>query len=262
MRKSVLLGLVILAAVSGVSCDWHRDHMTPVAMSDSADLTPAETFACVSCRVWTTRAGGYYYGLIVGHYEFDPNIPALQTYDYAYDASKGGALAINGRTIGYSLNKRLRALNAFGEMEEIILTDREAEIVTPPTSGVVDARRIWNEVVLPRLYRFEGKTSSGRPVGHWTCCDRLGRKAYEGDFVNGLRDGKWTYYYPSGTTRAEIRFSGGKRNGKWTRLSESGAVEESLTWKNDVPVERAATWRSLGQYGTVRPDGTQEGGGS
>lgn len=167
---------------------------------------------------------------------------------------KGGELLVNGCQIDYSSDSRLLALDPFGDMQEIKLTESEAEIVRGS-----DGERIWNEVVLPRFYRIEGKERDGKRVGHWIFSDHQSRKAYEGDYHNGLRDGKWVYFFPSGALRAEIHFTKGKRNGKWIYFSEDGAVKDYLTWKDNVPVERPARQNGLNIRRCIAPDGTSQG---
>jgi hypothetical protein len=162
-------------------------------------------------------------------------------------------LIVNGTPIRYSNEKRILALNPYGEMQEIILSEAEAQIVAS------DSERIWESVVLPRLYQFRGQSENGRRVGTWTCLDMDGRKAYEGDYLDGKRDGEWTYFFPSGAIRAIIHYQGGKRHGKWTYFTENGAEELVLTWNKNTPVERAARQAGF-DYEEVRyPNGNSEG---
>jgi hypothetical protein len=188
----------------------------------------------------------------IGHADFDPNTPAL-TCIYSYNINKGGALLVNGQRIRYSATKRLLALGPFGEMVEVQLTDVEAGIV-----AAADAGKIWETVVLPRLYRFKGELQDNKRIGHWVCCDAEGRKAWEGDYASGLRDGEWVYFYPSGTVKAQIGYVKGKRNGKWSYFSLDGALQDSLTWKDDVPLEHPATTKGFEFTETVYPRGNSE----
>jgi hypothetical protein len=194
----------------------------------------------VECRVSTDHYDDYYYGMVMGYVDFDPNLPEHPcTFTEHYDMDQGGQLSVNGKAVELSPEKWLLALNPFGQMEEIILSQAEQKLAC---SG--DANRIWNEVVLKRLYRRQGKTDAGRPVGHWTYSDNNGKLAYEGSYKQGDRDGKWTYYYPDGTVRAKISYTQGKLDGDSTYFDDQGALKKTIQWKNDYPV--GETVRQIG----------------
>jgi hypothetical protein len=192
----------------------------------------------MTCRLWETESDDYYYAIIFGHAHFEPFMPTL-TYAFNYDKDRGGELVVNGKVVEYSHEKRILALDPFGELQEITLSEADMKIV-----GTHQCDQIWESIVLQRLYQFTGRTNNGKRVGPWTCSDMDGNKAYEGDFLEDRRDGKWTYYYRSGGVRAILHYQNGTRHGKWTYFGEDGAQTDVLTWNNDIPLER-----SVGHYG-------------
>ncbi len=209
----------------------------------------------VECAVWKDHYKDYYYAIAVGYVDFDPNLQErLCSLTYNYDMNEGGKLTINGKIVGFSQNKRLLALNPFGRMEEIVLSPAEQKIAC---SG--DAERIWNQVVLKRLYRRQGKADARSPVGHWTYSDIKDRLAYEGSYHNGKRDGKWTYYHENGRVRAEIRYKQGELDGECKYFNDRGELKKTVKWKNDRPVDQ--TVRQIGlDTREVRTPTTTSGG--
>jgi hypothetical protein len=166
-----------------------------------------------------------------------------------------GNLIVNRSPVTYANANRVLALNPFGEMQEIVLSEAETQVVVTE-----NCKKIWESVIVPRLYQFKGESDNGKRIGTWACLDMDGKKAYEGDYVNGQRDGKWTYFYPSGGVRAIIHYRNGERHGKWTYFAKDGAQESVLTWDKDFPVERAARQASMAYYGIRHPNGEIEGG--
>ncbi len=226
----------------------------PTSESVGSSVLPGRPFKHLACRVWKAHDGRLYYALAVGYEDFEPTQPSLSCR-FTYDIKWGGDLVVDGRQILPSPDRRLLALNPFGQREEILLTAPEAEIV-----GTGNAAQIWTEVVLPRLHRFEGGTTDGVRSGKWVYFDKAGVRAYEGAYREGKRDGEWVYHFPSGKVRAKISYRDGKRHGAWTRYDEQGGVTDLLTWKDDVPVERPARQVGLGSFEVIHPDGRIQGG--
>jgi hypothetical protein len=254
LRALVAVTLVSLVAV-GVNHSlvrWRIRHRQPskefVARSDR----PEAVFQHTACLNWKTDADDHFYGIAVGHVDFDPIMPDL-TYEHSYSLEDGGKLIVNGTPIEYSPEKRILALNPFGQMEEITLSESEAQVVA------TDSKRIWESVVVPRLYQFQGLLDNGRRNGTWICLDKSGKKAFEGDYADGKRGGQWTYFYPSGEVRAIIHYQNGMRQGKWTYFARDGAQESVLTWNKDIPVERSARQVGLDFEEVVYPDGRRIG---
>ena len=241
---------VVLTAF--VACSGPCSSEGPCSEGGGSSFDPERVFQHIGCKVWKTDAEELYYSLAVGHDAFEPVVPAL-TYRYSYDINQGGKLFIDGKEILRSKEKKLLAVNPFGKMEELLLNDAEAAVV-----NVGDAVRIWTEVVVPRLYHFQGRSENGKRVGSWTCSDKAGVLAYEGAYVEGLRDGEWIYRYPSGKVRAKINYRIGKRHRSWTYFDEAGTLTDSLTWKEDVPVERPAQHSGLGYSTMIHPDGSSQ----
>jgi hypothetical protein len=256
LLASALAGLAALAVTGaglGIWC-WSGLHRSPSSEGGGSSYVREREPQNIGCRIWRTSSGELFYAIAVAHSDFEPILPAFR-YSYSFNINKGGLLTINGETVKWSRKKRLLALGPFGKMREIALSDAEAALVA---SG--DEKKIWESVVLKRLYQVEGKSSrGGERVGHWVCSDAAGKKAYEGAYTNGRRDGEWVYYYPSGSVRARIRYANGIRNGKWTWYDQKGLSIETLTWKNDVPVERPARQGGLGNTWTISPNGNSAG---
>ena len=141
-------------------------------------------------------------------------------------------------------------MNPFGKMVEVSLTHDEEEIVA---SGV--SEKVWEEVVLKKLYRPEGERRNGSRAGHWTFCDSSGKKAYEGDYLQGQRDGKWIYYYEIGKTRAELMYKQGELNGQCRYYDYEGKCIDSVSWKGDHPVDR-----TVQEVGLARTEARGPGG--
>jgi hypothetical protein len=175
-----------------------------------------------------------YYAIVEGAVDFDPNLHPISG-SYTLGGDDGGRVKIDGRRIEYSPEKRLLALNPFGEMEEIDLSPAEHDIVRSQ-----NADAIW-KVALKRLYRRTGKSEDSVPVGHWTYSDTKGNLAYEGSYKNGRRDGKWTYYYRNGQRRVEINYRQGRIDGDYSYFNTQGALEKTVQWKNDKPIDQTVS---------------------
>lgn len=247
-----LIGLLVASLIGVPSWlyfkQWSIYNRQPDRECASSGYNPEGVFHHTACRVWKTHTDELYYALIVGHCEFEPIIPSF-TFQRTYSMDDGARLSVNGTPVGYSHPKRLLALNPFGEMQEIELSEGEAQIVSS-----VKVNEIWESIVLRRLYEFKGTLKEGKRFGTWSCFDKAGNKAYVGDYIEDLRDGQWTYYYPSGQVRAVINYHKGARHGKWTTMNENGA-QSVLTWNNDIPVERSASYSTLGRSRVCHPNG-------
>ena len=254
MRVAISVGILALAVIGSIQgySHWRKEYRQPCSVGNGQSIKPDRAFSYISCRTWKTGSEELFYAISVGYVDFEPIMPIL-SFTYSYDIHKGGELIVNGSTIQHTSAKRLLALNPFGEMQEITLTAQEAQTVA---SG--NEEKIWESVVLKRLYRFSGNTENGKRVGRWECSDVKGRRAYQGEYLDGRRHGKWTYYYPSGTIRAEIEYTNGKRNGKWVYFSDDGKQTDFLTWNNDVPVERPVRQAGLGHAGVITPNGNSQ----
>jgi hypothetical protein len=206
--------------------------------------------------MWCNENGRLYYAIAIGYVDFDPNLPRFN-FKYTYDIDKGGELIVNGTSVPPSRSKRLLALNPFGEMEEVSLSPPDEDLVV-----LGDETRIWNDVVLKRLYRCDGRAEGGVLVGHWTYADADGRKAYEGSYSNGKRDGLWTYFYRNGNIRAEMSYKGGELDGQCKYFDANGKPTETVSWKHDFPVEHPVTEVGLGRSETRNPDRTSTASGS
>ena len=229
---------------------------SPRSLSGGSGFDGSRTeYQRIECLVWKDHYNECYYAIAEGYVDFDPNlIGNVCSYTFTYDIHEGGKLKINGRLIEHSQNKRLLALNAFGQMEEITLSSTEQKVVCSS-----DADQIWNRVVLKRLYKREGKTDASGLVGHWTYCDNNGKLAYEGSYQNGKRDGKWIYYYQSGKVRAEIAYAQGKLDGECKYFDDQGELKTTVKWRNDYPVGQTVRQAGL-DYREVRTPTTISGG--
>lgn len=254
------LGVIAVSAVVSVSLAvavvlgdycWKKENRQPCAMYTYSGGEHDGPFHRIGCVVWRTGNDDLFYAAVIGYTDFEPTIPSFE-YKHSYDIQAGGELFIDGKRIDYSPKKRLLALNPFGRMQEIVLSNSESQVVVS-----ADGEQIWRKVILKRLYRFNGDEKNGKRVGHWVCSDSAGKKAYEGEYVDGNRDGKWVYFYPSGTTRAEIHYANGKRHGKWSYFSEDGELTDFLTWNNNTPVEHPASQVGLGHSEVRVPDGSR-----
>ncbi len=253
----VFVGIGILSLVAvGLNygfASWRKHYRQPNGNYVSVSHKSDAIFQHIGYEMWKTESGDFFYAIAAGNVDFEPITPCFD-YQYTYRMSDGGHLVINGTPVEYSPAKRILALNPFGELQEIILTEAEMKILESR-----DSVRIWESVILPRLYQFQGHSKNGKRIGSWTCFDRVGRKAYEGEYLDGKRDGKWTYYYLSGGIRAIIHYRNGVRHGQWTYFGEDGVQTDVLTWDNNNPVERAARQAGL-NYAEVRyPNGRIDG---
>ena len=198
-------------------------------------------YRCIECEVWRDHYKDYYYAISLACADFDPNLEEAHcSSTYQYDMDKGGKLTINGKAMEFSYEKRLLALGPFGRMEEIVLSPAEQKVACS-----ADAHRIWNEIVLKRLYKRQGKTKAGVPIGYWTYSDIDGRLAYEGSYENGERDGKWCYYYPDGKIRAEVVYRLGEMDGRWRYFDDQGRLKKIVEWKNHHPVGQSVRQAGL-----------------
>jgi len=252
-RRYLIIGGTAVAVVCAVaicwemSAAWQHRHLPSQAWK-SNQFNQEETFQHLACRTWKTESGERFYAIAVGYCDFEPVIPTLN-YEDAWNVKDGGQLLVNGNRIEYSARKRLLALDPFGQMVELQLSDAEAEIV-----WAGNAAEVWYKVVVPRLYSFSGSMKGEKRDGHWISRDHEGRMAYEGDYFEGLRTGRWLYYRKDGALRAELNYSGGRRDGKWTYYSVDGQVQEVLTWRKDVPVDRPVSQAGIGHADVVFPD--------
>lgn len=259
MKKKILLfALISLVPLLGTTAillrfysEWSRNSRGPY--SETSGSSSDQYYNHIATRVWKSEDGKLYYAIAVGYMDFEPIIPEF-TYSYTHGGRIGGRLIVNGSEVKASHANRLLALNPFGEMQEIILTDSEAEIACSRNS-----LEIWNKVVLPRLYRFRGAFKNGQRTGRWVCCELNGRKAFEGEYLEGKRHGLWVYYYHSGAIRSEIEYVASKRHGKWKSYLEDGSQTDLLTWNYDIPVERPASQAGLGHADTIYPNGNSRG---
>jgi len=262
MRRRYMVLVAVGVVVAGVGV-WlgcsamDKYYRQPCWEGGSQSFESDRVFQNIDCKVWKAASGELFYAVAFGHDDFEPILPDAFNYKYISDSKEGSSLLINGKRVAYSEDRRLLALDPFGEMQELVLTNTETDIVA---TGA--ALAIWQQVVLPRLYSFTGETSGGKRIGHWLCFDKQGRKAYEGEYLDGRRDGKWLYYAGSGKVRAELHYSKGRRDGKWVYYTSDGRVACTLTWHDNIPVERAAKQIGLGHVTVVRPDGTSSGVGT
>src|SRR5208283_4080704 len=135
---------------------WHNEHRTPSSQGGSSGFHRDKNFQNIEFLVWKTGAGHIYYAISIGYDDFDPNIPTIG-YKYSWNMDNGGNLEVNGRRIDFSPDCPLLALDPFGEMVEITLTEIEAEILKRHNGD-----RVWTEVVLPRLYSIKGEERDGK----------------------------------------------------------------------------------------------------
>jgi len=255
VRRRIVV-LTALIAVAGVAAcgaihawlQYRRDARTPCSVHVKGGSIDGE-FPRIQCRLWATGRGELFYGIVTGRTEFDPNQPSVD-YAYSWSLGKGGTLEVNGRPVAYSGRKRLLVLNAFGEMEEITLSEEEAE-----TAISADASAVWTDIILKRVYQWTGELVDGRPNGHCTYADQSGRKAYEGDYLQGNRHGTWVYYRQDGTVRAELTYHHGRRDGVWHYFDSQGKHSKTVTWKDDQPLDTAVSDAGMGYYRVARPGG-------
>lgn len=251
-RMAIPFTLGLAALVIYGYIDWQKEYRRPSKMGGGDSYSRDREYQRYECKVWTTASDELYYAVCAGYNDFEPTVPSVR-FEYRYDIDVGGTLSVNGSAVPYyaGSEKRLLAADPFGTMQEITLADREADLVA---SG--NAESIWEEVVLRRLHRQTGKMEDGQRVGDWIFRSISGATAVEGSYVDGKRDGQWTYYYPSGTVRARIEYVDGRRHGKWRHYSDEGRETETLTWKNDIPVDRPVTQIGfLGHIDKLLPNG-------
>lgn len=255
MNKTFLIIFIVIIAIGLIVIKLKevgsdaKENRQPNSQSGGQSFEQARVHQHIGCKVWKTKTKELFYAISMGYGSFEPMLPSFN-FTYSYDTEKGGSLFINGKPILYSNEKRLLALNSFGKMEEIALSNSEEQIVT---AG--DAVNIWNKIVLKRLYKFKGEKKTKKRIGLWTCFDSIGRKSYEGNYVNGKRNGTWSYYYASGIIRAKINYTDGIRNGKWTFFTEEGKVNGSSIWKNNFPTKKPAIQTGLGHKYILYPNG-------
>jgi hypothetical protein len=241
--------LMVIAALFAVLCSIvtvvmqrnERYWRSPCSLSGgpSYDLARYE-YQHIDCAVSRDHRNGYYYGVVAGYVDFDPNLEQTRlSYSSTYGGNEGGILKVGDKIIEYSTDKRLLTVNPFGKMEEVVLSSAEQKVACS-----ADGERIWNQIVLKRLYRRQGKTEVGVPVGHWTYSDVRGKLAYEGSYKRGKRDGKWTYYHEDGKVRAEVVYTQGTLDGECRYFDNQGNLKKTVKWKNGYPVDQ--TVRQLG----------------
>lgn len=201
--RSLMIFVTIFAICCSISTFIIQRHnrylRSPSSRSFSTDYSHGREYQWIDCVTCLDHNKDVYYAVVEGTVDFDPN---LQNIGYSFhDREKEGVLEIDNKIIEYSPKKRLLALNPFGEMEEIVLSPTEQEIVR--YCQHID--RIW-DIALQHLYRRKGVKENGVPVGHWCYYDNKGNLAYEGSYRNGKRDGKWKYYHENGRVRCEINY--------------------------------------------------------
>jgi hypothetical protein len=209
----------------------------------------------IDCVVSRDHYKDYYYGAVVGYVDFDANLEETHwSYSSTYGGNEGGILKVNDKIVEYSTDKRLLTVNPFGKVEEVVLSPAEQKVACS-----ADGERIWNQIVLKRLYKRQGKTEAGVPVGHWIYSDAKSRLAYEGSYKHGKRDGKWTYYHEDGSTRAEMVYSRGELDGECRYFDNQGNLKKTVKWKNGYPVDQTVRQIGIGCQEVRTPMTTSEG---
>jgi hypothetical protein len=254
MVRPRFLAALLLTALSACFLEDPNLKIGPSSEGGGSAQHPNRRFQRVALKVWKTDGGKLFYSLILGNSDFEPVLPTF-TYQYSWNMKSGGTLTLNGAPVKPSPADRMLALNPFGELEELLLSPAEAAIVSKG-----DATETWNKVAVPRLYRFSGGLAEDAPDGPGICADAKGLKAYEGSVKGGKRDGEWTYYGRDGAVRAKLHYRDGKRDGLWIWYGPAGKETDRLTWKENVPVEHAATQQGLGYWERIEPNGSSQGG--
>ena len=261
LRSLMILMLLSCIAMSWVGIELRKareQRELPQWMGGGQSSLPDREYRNIDCLVWRDGNHCLYYAICMGYVDFDPNLPLPPFQCQLTSGEDVGEVVINGKRIDSSHRGRLLALNPFGRMVEISLSPHEEKLVASD-----DVDQIWKDVVLKRLYRREGRVENGRPVGHWTYGDSSGRKGYEGRYLQGKRDGKCTYYHENGRVRAEFVYKRGKLHGQCKYYSGEGRLTDSISWKDDYPIDRTVRQTGLAHSEVRNPgrtsvDGTVE----
>src|SRR5260370_38123825 len=116
------LGSLITVGLIHGFVTWRIHHRQPSKETVGKSYTPQNVFEHTACKIWTTDDNEFFYAIAVGHVDFEPIMPDLD-YEYTYSMKCGGNLIVDGAPIEYSPSKRILALNPFGEMQEIVLSE-------------------------------------------------------------------------------------------------------------------------------------------
>jgi hypothetical protein len=255
--RSLLLLMLATCIVMSFVAVARKEREKPCSMGGGQSSRPDHEYPNIECLVWCDGNGRPYYAIALGYADFDPNLPVpLPSFRYTYTQEKGGQLLIDGKEIELFHRRHLLALDPFGRMVELALSPSEETLV-----AAGDPERVWEDVVLKRLYRREGRRQHGVLVGHWTYRDAEGRKAYEGTYAQGKRDGKWTYYYQSGRLRAEMMYKQGKLDGECKYYAADGTLKDTVRWRDDRPLDRTVRQVGLQRVETRGPGGSRVSSG-
>jgi hypothetical protein len=227
---------------------------SPSVMGNGYSFRRDREYQHIECQLWRDTNQRFYYGICIGYVSCDPSLPVrLPTYEFKHPG-KDGELLIDGKKIERSQARRLLVLDPFGKMVEIPLSPEEEQMLKSARDNKRYEEVLWEEIVLKRLYRREGRVEDGKLAGHWIYSDSDGKKAYEGTYVRGRRDGTWTYYRENGKLRAQMSYRNGDLQGECKYFDAKGELTDTISWDNDDPVDRTVKQTGLG-HSEVRGPG-------
>lgn len=194
--------------------------------------------------------------------EFDL-VPLRLNLRYEYDGERGGRLAVNGEWVDQNDRPQLWVNGPYGSLVRVPLSDEDRSRLSKADEeqgfDLPSLRQLWQDLVDPALYRYEGQRVDGQKHGPWTVKLADGSLYMQGAYDKGRRTGDWSAWYPDGAICARAAYRDDELDGQWVVFDESGKVLLDTRWQRGRPLDEPVRWRGMTDSKTVYPDGTAGG---